>query len=115
MSTPLEQPAPAGSGWDPVGSGFGIRAAAPVRYRQALGRSLAYYIDAIFFGAVALGTMRPPLQQRLGDKWNGTLVVNRSIAPPGGVGNRFGSALLLGLLADAVCFTVSICISLNWR
>jgi len=89
-------------------------AGAPISWRQALGRSLAYYLDGFFFGAVALANMKPPLQQRLGDKWNGTLVVSRSMVPPGSPTGmtRFWDSLSLGLLANAACFTLAIAVGL---
>jgi len=45
----------------------------------AIIRSCAYFIDALFFGLVAYGNMKKsPLNQRLGDKWAKTVVVERS-------------------------------------
>jgi uncharacterized RDD family membrane protein YckC len=49
----------------------------------ALGRELAYYIDALFFGIVAYASMnKSACQQRLGDKWAHTVVVRRRSLQP---------------------------------
>jgi uncharacterized RDD family membrane protein YckC len=54
----------------------------PCTVMKALGRSLAYFIDAFFFGLVAYGSMsKSPMQQRYGDKWAGTFVVKASSVP----------------------------------
>ncbi len=51
--------------------------------KAAAGRSLAYYVDGLFFGLVGYFSMREsPKQQRLGDKWNDTMVVKRSDVVP---------------------------------
>jgi uncharacterized RDD family membrane protein YckC len=51
--------------------------------KAALGRSLAYYIDSLFFGLVAYFSMNDsPRRQRLGDKWNRTMVAKRSDVSP---------------------------------
>jgi uncharacterized RDD family membrane protein YckC len=86
----------------------------PVSLRAALGRSFAFYVDGLFFGLPAYDSMEPPLQQRLGDKWCGTLVVKRSalsservVAP-----HSFAAILLPGLLADAACFFLAASVAL---
>ncbi|HUO18134.1 MAG TPA: RDD family protein [Steroidobacteraceae bacterium] len=81
----------------------------PIDFRAALGRSLAFYIDGLFFGAVAYGAMEPPLQQRLGDRWCDTLVIRRSTLPPGSAvaTQSFLLALLCGVAADAACCWLS--------
>jgi len=51
----------------------------PISIGAALIRSCVYFIDAFFFGLVAYGSMKEsPLNQRLGDKWAKTVVVERS-------------------------------------
>lgn len=47
----------------------------PCGLGAALIRALLRFLDGLFFGLVALGSMKPPLQQRLGDKAAKTLVV----------------------------------------
>jgi uncharacterized RDD family membrane protein YckC len=48
----------------------------PCTFLKSLGRNLAYYIDALFFGLVAWSAMsKSMMQQRHGDKWAGTVVV----------------------------------------
>jgi uncharacterized RDD family membrane protein YckC len=48
----------------------------PCSFGKALGRNLAYYIDAMFFGLVGWTSMsQSPFMQRYGDKWAGTIVI----------------------------------------
>jgi len=48
----------------------------PCTFPKALGRNLAYYFDALFFGLVAWSSMSSsPMRQRYGDKWAKTIVV----------------------------------------
>jgi uncharacterized RDD family membrane protein YckC len=55
----------------------------PCGMNAAAGRSFAYYVDGLFFGLVGYFSMREsPKQQRLGDKWNDTMVVRRSDVAP---------------------------------
>jgi uncharacterized RDD family membrane protein YckC len=70
-------------------------------------RSLAYYIDAIFFGAVAYSAMSDSRWlQRHGDKWAGTVVVRAASLSPA---SRGGVALgiLLGCSSGLAISTVS--------
>lgn len=54
----------------------------PCSMRQALGRSAAYYIDGLFFGAIAAMNMSDSqMKQRLGDKWCRTVVCKRRDLP----------------------------------
>lgn len=55
----------------------------PSTMKGAMVRTLAYYIDSIFFGGVAYTSMdKSPLNQRYGDKWGKTAVFkNNEIAP----------------------------------
>lgn len=49
----------------------------PCTFPKALGRNLAYYFDALFFGLVAWSQMsKSPMKQRFGDQWAGTIVVH---------------------------------------
>lgn len=51
----------------------------PCTFGKALGRNAAYFIDALFFGAVAWSAMsKSPTKQRNGDTWAGTIVVHRA-------------------------------------
>ena len=86
----------------------------PVGWRAALGRSLAFYVDGLIFGIPAYDSMKPPLQQRLGDKWCGTLVVKRSTLPGDKVftTHSFAATLLPGLLADSACYFLTAIITL---
>jgi len=53
------------------------------RFGSAVGRELGYFIDSLFFGMPAYFTMKSnPEQQRLGDKWAGTVVVRTRSLPP---------------------------------
>lgn len=54
----------------------------PCTLLKALGRNVAYYIDALFFGAIAWSSMSDsPTKQRLGDRWAGTIVVMARAVP----------------------------------
>jgi uncharacterized RDD family membrane protein YckC len=85
-----------------------------VGLRAALGRSLAFYVDGLFFGIIAYVSMEPPLQQRLGDTWNRTLVLKHSTLPGDKVvaTRTFAATLLPGLLADAACCFMTMSIAL---
>jgi uncharacterized RDD family membrane protein YckC len=49
----------------------------PCTFLKSLGRNVAYYFDALFFGAVAWSSMsKSMMKQRHGDKWAGTIVVH---------------------------------------
>jgi uncharacterized RDD family membrane protein YckC len=73
----------------------------------AIGRSLAYYVDALFFGMVAYGSMSKSLkQQRLGDKWAHTVVVKNASLPAGAPAANVGLGIALGTIAHAVLSTV---------
>lgn len=76
---------------------------APCTFPAAVRRSLAYLLDALFFGAVAYQSMnRSPLQQRYGDRWARTVVVRRSTLPAQRVPSSalIFFAILAGLAAD---------------
>ena len=67
-------------------------------------RSLAIYVDGIFFGVVAYSAMEPPYQQRHGDQWARTYVVQRCSALQVKSKVTLVDALALAILADAACF-----------
>ncbi len=76
----------------------------PCRPGSALIRSLAYFIDAIFFGAVAYFAMqKTPQQQRHGDDWAHTIVYRRSQVEPQVLrgGGQFAMVFSLAAMADA--------------
>lgn len=65
---------------------------------KALIRSLAYFIDAMFFGVVAYSAMSGSLlNQRLGDKWADTIVVKSAALPASA--RRSTGLVALGLLS----------------
>ena len=66
----------------------------------ALGRSLAYFIDALFCGLVAYWVMSDSRwQQRLGDRWGKTIVMKASdIQPKFGPQPGIAGGILLGTL-----------------
>jgi uncharacterized RDD family membrane protein YckC len=55
-----------------------------IRLNQAVKRSLAFFVDALFFGMIAASVMSDsPLKQRIGDQWAKTRVVRRrALLPP---------------------------------
>jgi uncharacterized RDD family membrane protein YckC len=68
----------------------------------ALGRELAFYVDALFFGIIAYTSMKESgLRQRLGDKWARTVVVHRRSLQPAQRRStgRFVAALAASCLA----------------
>ena len=78
----------------------------PASFGATLLRSLGYYIDAFFFGAVAWSVMsKSPRQQRLGDQWGKTVVVFRSTVPEASVRNP-ALGLLAGVLAQGVVLVI---------
>jgi len=59
----------------------------PPTFRGTLIRSLALFVDGIFFGIVGLFAMHQSvLQQRYGDRWGRTIVVNVRAVPESGRG-----------------------------
>src|SRR3954466_10289376 len=76
----------------------------PCGVKAAFGRSCAYFVDALFLGAVGYFAMSgSPLLQRLGDKWFRTVVCKRSAIDPTQLrsGARFVGALLIALVLNA--------------
>jgi uncharacterized RDD family membrane protein YckC len=71
----------------------------------AVKRSLAYYVDAFFFGMVAYQKMsESPKRQRIGDTWGHTMVVRIATLDAAGrpSGLRFAAATIAGLAADGL-------------
>lgn len=80
----------------------------------ALIRSLAYFVDQMFFGIIGYMAMnRTALQQRHGDGWAKTVVVTaKSLAPERKRGGwLFLGALLLGILADVALMMTALVLS----
>jgi uncharacterized RDD family membrane protein YckC len=80
----------------------------PCNMPRALLRSLAYYLDALFFGLVGYNSMqKSALKQRYGDVWAKTVVVRTTDVPDGAkrsigrffVGFCLGSACWIFMLA----------------
>jgi len=87
----------------------------PCRMGAALVRSLAYYVDALFFGIIAYVAMqKSPLQQRYGDQWAHTVVVRRSQVAPERLrsSGRFLGVLFLAAAADAALLLLTYAIKL---
>lgn len=77
----------------------------PATLLGAFKRSLAYFVDALFFGLVAAQKMaESPKRQRIGDIWGKTMVVRIATLEPAArrSGLRFAGAALLGLAADSL-------------
>jgi uncharacterized RDD family membrane protein YckC len=89
---------------------------APCRFGSALIRSLAYFVDGLFFGLVGYFAMQDDEQhQRFGDRWAQTIVCNRSeIAPENRRdGVRFIAALLFAFMADSALVMIALLVKIN--
>ncbi len=77
----------------------------PINVKGAVIRTLAFYLDAMFFGLVGYSSMsKSRLNQRYGDVWGKTAVVKvRELAPSL---QRTSAPFVLGLLAGAGCWFV---------
>lgn len=78
-------------------------------------RSLGYYVDALFFGAVGYFAMQGNTsQQRHGDRWAKTVACKRSSLTPEQVrsGGRFAAIFALAVIADAAAFLVALTVAL---
>jgi uncharacterized RDD family membrane protein YckC len=85
----------------------GIRVVAedgrPATLVAALKREIAFFVDALFFGLVAVLAMSSsPRRQRTGDKWAHTMVVRLAAVPPAArlPAWRFVLAALAGVFTD---------------
>jgi hypothetical protein len=68
----------------------------PCGFGSAVIRSLAYFVDAFFFGVPAYQSMQNgPYNQRYGDKWAKTIVLKAAAIPP--AGRRSGVLVAIGL------------------
>jgi uncharacterized RDD family membrane protein YckC len=82
----------------------------PCGSKAALGRELAYFVDALFFGFVGyLAMSNSGREQRYGDQWNHTLVVKRAQADPAALRStgRFVVVLFFAAFADAALLILS--------
>ncbi len=76
-------------------------------FGSAFKRSLAFYVDSLFFGAIGAAVMSDsPEKKRLGDKWGKTVVVRRRSAPKSSL--RSGMQFLLSFLGASAVFVVGI-------
>ncbi|MBX3208026.1 MAG: RDD family protein [Labilithrix sp.] len=79
----------------------------PCTLVKALVRNLAYYLDSLFFGAVAWSSMSSsPTKQRHGDKWAGTIVV-RSRGMPAAMKQNPAGGIALGIALYGVVQVVA--------
>jgi uncharacterized RDD family membrane protein YckC len=77
----------------------------PSNLKGALIRTLAYYIDGLFFGLVGYNSMqKSPLNQRYGDVWGKTAVVK--IKEVSSESQRATTFFIVGLLVGAGCWFV---------
>jgi uncharacterized RDD family membrane protein YckC len=82
-----------------------------IAIKQALVRSLAYYIDALFLGIVAYSSMKEsPLNQRYGDKWAHTVVVRSKDLPSGS--GKGAELFVLAFLMGSVFWMVLLAVGL---
>ena len=82
----------------------------------ALIRSLAYLVDALFFGLIGYFAMQKTAQeQRHGDEWAHTVVCKRANAPRESLrgGGRFTMALLFAMMADAALVMTGLLLNLS--
>lgn len=88
----------------------------PCRPGPALIRSLAYIIDALFFGLIGYFNMQKnPQQQRHGDEWAHTIVCRRSDVAPHNLrgAGHFTAVFLLAAMADAALMIIGVLIKLS--
>ena len=87
----------------------------PASIGQAFVRSLAFLIDGLFFGAIAAGSMQSSeLNQRVGDKWAKTVVVQRKelSGHPWPSDWRFLFVFLLAVCADGIVSLMGVVIKM---
>jgi len=88
----------------------------PCRFRSAIIRELAYFLDSLFFGLIAYFEMQKSMkEQRYGDEWAGTVVCKRSAVSPERLrgGGRFVLGLMLGIMADAAATMIGLLVVIN--
>lgn len=80
----------------------------PAGLSRALKRTLLFYVDSLFFGLVAAGTMSESVKrQRLGDRWASTMVVRiaQLDSSQRRSAGRFLAATSAGMVVDGVLMT----------
>jgi uncharacterized RDD family membrane protein YckC len=85
------------------------------RLSSAVKRSLAYYLDSLFFGLIGYLEMKGNVsEQRHGDKWAKTVVCKRSNLQPEQLrsGSRFAAVLFLAMAADGAAFLGALTLTL---
>jgi uncharacterized RDD family membrane protein YckC len=83
--------------------------AEPITMWQAFLRSIAYFVDALFFGLIGYSSMRKSeLNQRYGDHWARTIVIKRKDAPE--LPHAGGEVFVLAVMMGAVCWIVLLAI-----
>jgi uncharacterized RDD family membrane protein YckC len=74
------------------------------RFKSAMVRELAYFVDGLFFGVIGYMAMqRTDQQQRYGDEWAHTIVCKRQLISPEKLrrADRFILGLFLALIVDS--------------
>ena len=79
----------------------------PCSIGGAFKRSLAFYVDGLFFGLVAYSAMsKSVLNQRIGDRWGATAVV-RARAVPATAARGAAGGIVLGFLVHCALIALS--------
>jgi len=85
----------------------------PCRMKSALLRSLAYYLDALVFGAVGYMEMQKTLmEQRHGDRWAKTIVVRNSQVPE--TARRSTGRFLMALALGSAAWVLTLAAGVVW-
>jgi uncharacterized RDD family membrane protein YckC len=86
----------------------------PCSLKPAFVRSLAYFVDALFFGLIGYASMSTDVRrQRNGDDWARTVVVRNSQVPLGS--KRPTAQYLLALALGSVAWGLTLVAALLWR
>jgi uncharacterized RDD family membrane protein YckC len=87
----------------------------PCRPTGAFIRSLAYFVDALFFGLIAYFAMQKSAkEQRHGDEWAHTIVCKRSRVSPQNLRSvgKFMLGLFLAIIVDAALIMIGLLMAL---
>ncbi len=86
----------------------------PAGALAAFMRSLAYFLDSLFFGIPAYSSMsESSLHQRIGDKWASTIVAQAGALPAHA--RRSGGLIALGIFAGSAAYVACLAISMVAR